>query len=137
MSFMIAPNRDMGIEIGDIAGLHDIRITLTVQNHEALWDAASAKLNSVGLTDEDIADCIGTRADISLGDCLTTLVMPLALPGCALTDVSVRALVPDLDRLLMAATEAFRLSEEASLPACADMPIDRASAIAPVSRHIM
>jgi hypothetical protein len=122
MSFMTTHRPDMGIEIGDIAGLHDIRITLTVQNHEALWDAAAAKLDEVGLTDDDIVDCIGTRSDISLGDCLTTLVTPLTLPGCALTDVTVRALVPDLDRLLSAATEAFRLSDVKNGPVRDDVP---------------
>lgn len=136
MSFMTAHNRDTGIEIGDIAGLHDIRITLTVQNHEALWDAAAAKLNSVGLDEDDIADCIGTRSDISLGDCLTTLVMPLNLPGCALTDVTVRALVPDLDRLLTAATEAFRLADVKNGPR-ADLPVRGAAVTMSAARQTM
>jgi hypothetical protein len=105
MNFTNAQDKNTGIGIGDIAGLHDIHITLTVQNHEALWDAAAAKLSAVGLAEDEIADCIGDRADISLNECLTTLIMPLALPGCTLTDVAVRGLIPNLDRFLQAATQ--------------------------------
>jgi hypothetical protein len=100
-----AQDQNAGIGIGDIAGLHDIHITLTVQNHEALWEAAAAKLSAAGLVEDEIVDCIGDRADISLNACLTTLIMPLALPGCTLTDVAVRGLIPNLDRFLQAATQ--------------------------------
>src|SRR6187402_3262204 len=106
MSFMTPMKRTMATEIGDIAGQHDVRLTLSIQDQDALWDAAAARLRAAGLDEEEIADCIGTRADISPADCLTTLILPIAVAGCTVTDIAVHEILPDLAQLLLAAAEA-------------------------------
>lgn len=107
MSFMTGPlDRKMATEIGDNAAEHDVRLTLSIYDQDALWDAAATRLRSAGLADEEIADCIGSPADISLKDCLTTLILPLTLAGCKLSDIVVREVLPDLGDILLAAAQA-------------------------------
>lgn len=79
----------------DVGSKHDILISVAVQEADTLWCAAAQRLEAYGLDQEDIEACIGPRVDVSIADCLRTLLVPFDLAGCAVQDIAVTAR-PDL-----------------------------------------
>ena len=65
-------------------------LSVSVTDQDALWRAAVAVLTTQApaLSDEDIADTLGPREAPLLADCLTTLLLPSALPGGVVQQVS-------------------------------------------------
>ena len=75
----------------EVGQRHDIVLNIVVKEEDALWCAAADRLAAYGLEPENIEACIGPRADISVIDCLRTLLVPFDLAGCAVQDVLVAA----------------------------------------------
>ncbi|EIZ78730.1 hypothetical protein WSK_2778 [Novosphingobium sp. Rr 2-17] len=64
-----------------------INLTVAVVDPHALWAAAAAKLlTAPGMTLDDAVDVIGPCEDPSIDECIATLAMPEALPGCIMDD---------------------------------------------------
>mgnify|MGYP001055038975 CR=1 FL=1 len=78
---------------------HEIVFNIAVRESDVLWCAAAQQLAGYGLEQDEIEACIGPRADVSLGDCLRTLLAPFELAGCAVQDLVVTAR-PDLTEAL-------------------------------------
>ncbi|NIJ20825.1 hypothetical protein FHS95_002517 [Sphingomonas naasensis] len=66
-------------------------LTLTVDDAEALWNAAAEKALQAGMALSDVLDTIGPREDPAIGDCLAMLLVPAGVAGCALDDFAVDA----------------------------------------------
>ncbi|USI72019.1 hypothetical protein [Sphingomonas morindae] len=77
-------------ESGDVHA--DVLLHIAVRDRAALWRAAYQRLLAAGLTPEEITACIGPVEDAAVDDCLYAMLLPLELPGCIPTDVTVRNL---------------------------------------------
>lgn len=99
----------MGFELGDLrdqtglVDLHDLldrqqpqyraNLTIAVADPEALWSAAAERLLCApGMTLGDALDVIGPREDPAIAECIATLAMPFAMPGCIMDDFSIDSL---------------------------------------------
>jgi len=83
-----AENRLEPVTIGDA---HEIRLNVHVNEPDALWLAAAQQLALYGMSQDEIESCIGPRLDMSIADCLKTLVSSLEIAGCENEDIAVIA----------------------------------------------
>lgn len=72
-----------------------ISLVLSVQDSEALWDAAAIKgLSAPGMRLSDIIDVIGPREDPAIAECVAMLAQPAQMAGCSLERFDIEAIVP-------------------------------------------
>lgn len=74
----------------DSAPTFTVALTLSVENAEALWNAAAERAMKAGMALSDILDTIGPREDPALADCIAMLTAPAGVAGCSLEDFTVR-----------------------------------------------
>lgn len=74
----------------DSSPSYTVALTVSVENGEALWNAAAERAMKAGMALSDILDTIGPREDPAIADCLAMLTAPGAIAGCALDNFAVR-----------------------------------------------